>query len=95
MRRVFYAFKHVILLNTRQNVVCTNDNSCLISLLIPEKTVDVCFENKKYVRFFRDHRIIQKGVSTSEVALRLSFGRCYFEMQANHANNGYHAELVL
>lgn len=75
--------------------VRTTTSVRLISRLILEKTVDVCSENKKYARFFRDHRIIQKGVSTSEVALRLSFGRCYFEMQANHANNGYHAELVL
>ena len=95
MRRVFYAFKHVILQTTRQNVVCTNDNFCPSNFpfTVPESTADACSEYRKFV-FFSRAQNNPEGVSNSEVALRLLFGRCSLKRQANHAN-GYHAELVL
>lgn len=74
--------------------VRTTTSVRLISLLLFLSQQLTPVLNTENSCFFREHRIIQKGVSNSEVALRLSFGRCYFEMQANHAN-GYHAELVL
>ena len=60
----------------KMSSVRTTTSVRLISLLLFLSQQLTPVLNTENSCFFGEHRIIQKGVSNSEVALRLSFGRC-------------------